>query len=117
MRAPQARVEALCDALLDDCRALSVSVEDADAGGSAERALFGEPGMPSPAPGWERSTLTALFDDNAAAEEAAAMLRGLHGGNAATENTSLRCAHFDVASRMGALDASVQLSKSPPTSG
>jgi ribosomal protein L11 methyltransferase len=34
------------DVLMDDLDALSVSVEDADAGSDAEQALFGEPGMP-----------------------------------------------------------------------
>ena len=45
---PQDRVEVLSDAL-DALDALSVSVEDADAQTDAERALFGEPGMPPPA--------------------------------------------------------------------
>jgi hypothetical protein len=42
--------------------ALSVSVEDADAQTPAEQALFGEPGMPPPKEGWQRSTMTALFE-------------------------------------------------------
>ena len=67
MRAPAATVEPLSDLLMEDLDALSVSVEDADADTDAEQALFGEPGMPAPAPGWERSTLRALFDNEAAA--------------------------------------------------
>jgi ribosomal protein L11 methyltransferase len=74
LRAPQALVESVSDALSEELDALSVSVEDADAGNDAERALFGEPGMPPPAPGWDRSTLRALFETEAQAEAAAALL-------------------------------------------
>ena len=74
LRAPEALVEAVSDALIDELDALSVSVEDADAGSAAEQALFGEPGMPAPRPGWERSTLHALFADEAGASAAAAAL-------------------------------------------
>lgn len=74
LRAPEALVEAVSDALSDDLDALSVSVEDADAGTEAEQALFGEPGMPAPRPAWDRSTLRALFEDEAAAERAATLL-------------------------------------------
>ena len=51
LRVPQALVEPVSDALVDEAGALSVSVEDADAGTEAEQALFGEPGMPPPVPG------------------------------------------------------------------
>ena len=71
LRAPQALVEPVSDALMDELEALSVSVEDADAGTAAEQALFGEPGLPAPAAGWQRSTLTALFDTEGGAERAA----------------------------------------------
>ncbi len=74
LRAPAALVEPVSDALMDELEALSVSVEDADADTAAERALFGEPGMPAPAPGWERSTLTVLFEQEAQAEAAATLL-------------------------------------------
>lgn len=74
LRAPQELVEPLSDALIDEAGALSVSVEDADAGGEDERPLFGEPGMPVPRTGWDRSTLVALFDDEAAANGGAALL-------------------------------------------
>jgi len=74
LRAPEALVEPVSDALVDELAALSVSVEDADAGSDAERALFGEPGMPAPRPGWQRSTLHALFADEAAASAAATLL-------------------------------------------
>lgn len=74
LRAPEALVEALSDALADELDALAVSVEDADAGSGTERALFGEPGLPPPAAGWQHSTLRALFADEAKATEAAALL-------------------------------------------
>ena len=54
------RAEALSDALLE-AGALSASIEDADAGGLDEQPLYGEPGM-SPAGGWHRSRVVALFD-------------------------------------------------------
>jgi ribosomal protein L11 methyltransferase len=72
--APEDRVELVSDALIDELGALSVSVEDADAQTPAEHALFGEPGMPPPAAGWQRSVVKALFDDEASATEAAALL-------------------------------------------
>jgi ribosomal protein L11 methyltransferase len=72
--APEACVEMASDALMDELDALSVSVEDADANTPAESALFGEPGMPPPRSGWERSTVKALFADEAQASSAAALL-------------------------------------------
>ena len=71
---PQERVEPLSDAL-DALEALSVSVEDADAQTDAERALFGEPGMPPPADGWQRSRVTALFAKEENAQGALALLQ------------------------------------------
>lgn len=70
---PEDQVETLSDAL-DALDALSVSVEDADAQTDAEQALFGEPGMPPPKEGWQRSRVIALFPDEAAASEAAGLL-------------------------------------------
>jgi ribosomal protein L11 methyltransferase len=70
----QALVEPVSDALGDELGALAVSVEDADADGDAEQALFGEPGLPAPEPGWARSTLRALYDGPAQATEAATLL-------------------------------------------
>jgi ribosomal protein L11 methyltransferase len=55
---------------LDALDALSVSVEDADAQTDAEQALFGEPGMPAPKDGWQRSRITALFTTAALAADA-----------------------------------------------
>ncbi len=70
---PQDRVETLSEAL-EALEALSVSVEDADAQTDAEQALFGEPGMPPPQAGWQRSKVVALFATEAAALEAQALL-------------------------------------------
>jgi ribosomal protein L11 methyltransferase len=81
LRAPAGLVEAASDLLMDELDALSVSVEDADADTAAEQALFGEPGMPAPAAGWERSTLKALFDTELAAEQAATFLLAQHGSD------------------------------------
>ena len=71
---PEERVETVSDAL-DALEALSVSVEDADAHTDAEQALFGEPGMPAPREGWQRSRITALFPTQEAAEEARQLLQ------------------------------------------
>lgn len=73
LMAPEARVEEVSDAL-DALDALSVSVEDADAQTDAEQALFGEPGMPPPKDGWQRSRVIALFDTEKLARGAAAVL-------------------------------------------
>ena len=70
---PEQSVEPVSDAL-DALDALSVSVEDADAQTDAEQALFGEPGMPPPREGSQRSRVIALFASEALAREAAAVL-------------------------------------------
>ena len=74
LQSPAALVESVSDALMEELDALSVSVEDSDADTEAEHALFGEPGMPPPSAGWQRSTLKALFETEAAASEAATLL-------------------------------------------
>jgi ribosomal protein L11 methyltransferase len=74
----QAGVDAVSDTL-EALDALSVSVEDADAGSDQENALFGEPGMPPPAQAWEQSRVTALFNDLADAEAARRLVQQLHG--------------------------------------
>ena len=71
--APQDRVEWLSEAL-EALDAFSVSVEDADAHSDSESPLFGEPGMPPPQAGWDRSQVTALFADQAQAQAAADLL-------------------------------------------
>ncbi len=71
--APVDSVEVLSEAL-DALDALSVSVEDADAQTPAEQALFGEPGMPPPKAGWERSRVVSLFATEALARDAASVL-------------------------------------------
>ena len=70
---PQDRVEVLSEAL-DALDALSVSVEDADAQTDAEQALFGEPGMPPPSDGWQRSRVVALFATETSAQDARRLL-------------------------------------------
>jgi len=70
---PEDRLEVLSEAL-EALEALSVSVEDADAQTDAEQALFGEPGMPAPREGWQRSRMAALFATQQAAEDAARLL-------------------------------------------
>jgi ribosomal protein L11 methyltransferase len=71
--APVDEVETLSEAL-DALDALSVSVEDADAQTPAEQALFGEPDMPPPKAGWERSRIVSLFATEALARDAAHVL-------------------------------------------
>jgi ribosomal protein L11 methyltransferase len=70
---PQESVESVSEAL-DALDALSVSVEDADAQTDSEQALFGEPGMPAPREGWQRSRIIAHFATQALAQEALALL-------------------------------------------
>ena len=70
---PEAHIDELSDAL-EALDALSVSVEDADAATDAEQALFGEPDMPPPKGGWQRSRVTALFSSEALAREASTLL-------------------------------------------
>jgi ribosomal protein L11 methyltransferase len=71
---PEDKVEALSDAL-EALDALSVSVEDADAHTDAEQALFGEPGLPPPKAGWQRSKVVALFQEEAVARDAVRLLQ------------------------------------------
>jgi len=73
LMAPEERIEDLSDAL-EALDALSVSVEDADAQTPAEQALFGEPGMPAPKAGWQRSRVVALFQQEQQAREAVELL-------------------------------------------
>lgn len=74
--APEACVERVSDALIDELDALSVCVEDADANTGAEHPLFGEPGMPVQQAGWQRSAVKALFETDVLAVEAATLLLG-----------------------------------------
>src|SRR5690349_21754588 len=76
--AAAASADAVSDALVDELGALSASVEDADAGTAAERALFGEPGS-MPAGAWQRSLVKALFIDADAAHEAVTRLLATSG--------------------------------------
>ncbi|MEO5671236.1 MAG: 50S ribosomal protein L11 methyltransferase [Ramlibacter sp.] len=71
---PEDKVEPVSEAL-DLLDALSVSVEDADAQTDAEQALFGEPGMPPPKEGWQRSRVMSLFTEESEAREAVRLLQ------------------------------------------
>ena len=72
LQAEAEKAEALSDALME-AGALSVSIEDADAGTAAERPQFGEPGH-LPTALWDHSRVIALFDGTADAGELGAML-------------------------------------------
>ncbi len=74
LRVSQALVEPVSDALGDELGALAVTVEDADAHGDGEQAIYGEPGQPPPQTGWRQSSLRALFDSDARATAAATLL-------------------------------------------
>jgi len=71
----EAHAEAFSDALLE-AGAISVSIEDAEAGSAFERARFAEPGWSTPAT-WNRNRVQALLDPgadcNAVVAEAASM--------------------------------------------
>lgn len=75
LRTPGQWVEALSDALMAELGAASASVEDAHADTDAEQAMFGEPGMPAPAQGWDASIIKALFVEEAQAREAAELIK------------------------------------------
>lgn len=63
LEAEAERAEALSEALMNQ-GALSVSIEDADAGTEAEKPQFGEPGH-LPTALWDHSRVIALFDADA----------------------------------------------------
>ena len=71
---PESGVESVSDAL-DALDARSVSVEDADAQTDDEQALFGEPDMPPPKAGWNRSRVVSLFATQVQAFEAGELLK------------------------------------------
>ncbi len=68
--------ETLSDVLMEH-GALSVAVEDQEAGSDAEQALFGEPGMPAPRQSWQHNLVRALFSDEAGADAALLAVLGL----------------------------------------
>lgn len=65
--------EMLADALMD-AGALSVSIEDRDAGTAAEQAQFGEPGLDDPK-AWQRNWVVALLEADADVEMLIATLK------------------------------------------
>ena len=72
--APEDSVEQVSNALIEEMGALSVSIEDADADTGDEHPLFGEPGMPAPRAGWQRSMVKAMFENEAVAIECVTLL-------------------------------------------
>lgn len=77
LQADADRAEALSDALMNH-GAVSVSIEDADAGTDAEKPQFGEPGM-EPASLWDHSRVIALFEDSADLTAALSLAAGEAG--------------------------------------
>jgi len=70
---PSASVDWVSDVLAHELDALSVSIEDADAGSDAEQPVFDEPGVAA-SPGWRRARISAHFADDAGATTAAAAI-------------------------------------------
>src|ERR1700712_1704498 len=93
LQAPESLVESVSDPLMDELDALSVSMEDFDADTDAEHALFGEPGMPPPSAGWQRSTLKVLFETEDAASEALTLLLAQDGANLPGSAVSVTALH------------------------
>ncbi|MHB1667501.1 50S ribosomal protein L11 methyltransferase [Thiomonas sp.] len=73
--ADDTQAEALSDALMEH-GALSVAVEDQEAGTATEQALFGEPDMPTPREAWQHNLVRALFNSEADADSALLALLG-----------------------------------------
>ncbi|MEP7303331.1 MAG: 50S ribosomal protein L11 methyltransferase [Caldimonas sp.] len=73
VRVAAGSVDAVSDLFSEAHAALSVAIEDADAGSAAERPVFDEPGSGDVAR-WQQARLTALFGDEVAATGAAAAL-------------------------------------------
>lgn len=68
--------EPLGDALME-LGALSITVEDAAAGGYDENPLYGEPGLSPEVQAWDRSTVTALFNPDLDNSDEANFIPGL----------------------------------------
>lgn len=81
---PAVAAEAFGDALMSQ-GALSVSLDDADAGTGAEQPLFGEPGLVPARAAWARSVLRALVAADADVPELVAAAAGEAGLAAPTE--------------------------------
>lgn len=77
IRCPLNSVDLISDTLME-WGALSVSTQDADADTQDEQALYGEPGMPAPATGWNANIVLALFPDETSARNTAAEMAA-HG--------------------------------------
>lgn len=78
--APGDRAEAISDALAGELGALAVSLDDAEADGPHERAIYGEPGFDVCGAAWPTSAIKALYDDEDGATRAAALLLASEAG-------------------------------------
>ncbi|MFA9439839.1 50S ribosomal protein L11 methyltransferase [Uliginosibacterium sp. sgz301328] len=85
LKAEAERAEALSEALMDS-GALSVSIEDADAGTDREKPQFGEPGHVNERL-WDHSNVVALFDADVELAVALAQAAGIAGLDAVPEFT------------------------------
>ncbi|MGC3962299.1 MAG: 50S ribosomal protein L11 methyltransferase [Rhodocyclaceae bacterium] len=85
LKAEAERAEALSEALMD-AGALSVSIEDADAGTEREKPQFGEPGHINERL-WDHSSVVALFDADIELAVALAQAAGIVGLEAVPEFT------------------------------
>ena len=94
-----ASVEAVSDLLCDEHGALSVSIEDADAGSADEQPVFGEPGIAGSDGLAPSARSRALFADEAAAD----LRRGGAGGERrrAARRGSRRSARSTIATGCG----------------
>lgn len=86
LQADADRAERLSDALME-CGALSVSIEDADAGTEAETPQFGEPGH-DPVGLWAHSRVIALFDESVELIETLATAAAMAGFSAVPQFTT-----------------------------
>ncbi len=86
LQADADRAERLSDALME-CGALSVSIDDADAGTDAETPQFGEPGH-HPAGLWAHSRVIALFDESVGLVETLATASAMAGFSAVPHFTT-----------------------------
>lgn len=86
LQADADRAERLSDALME-CGALSVSIEDADAGTEAETPQFGEPGH-HPVGLWAHSRVVALFDESVELVQTLATASAMAGFSAVPQFTT-----------------------------
>ncbi len=83
VRVPAAEVEAVSDQLGDELGALAVTVDDADAGSADEQPVFDEPGAGATGV-WQRAIVTALFESEQGALQAATAIAAAAGETGAS---------------------------------